>query len=154
MQEEGIRRAEHQPAGLHGRLDPITMVEKPGQFGGGKIRAEREAAKRPHLVFDMRQLIDFCRGAAVLPDDDGRERSAVQPVPGKAAFALIGEADRRHRPGGRKGRAKIGDELFRIMFHAVATREMLTVAGRIDDLGLTLRIDLQGACRGRSLVEC
>src|SRR5207302_3105858 len=95
--------------------------------------------------------------APVLPDDRVMYRPAARALPQHRGFALIGDADRRNRPIGRRdhlaaGRNDAGPDLFRVMLDPAGLRIMLREldAGGVMQPPGGVEQDRAGA--GRSLI--
>ena len=101
----------HQPAvdGAEGQLSGRgpgagirDVVEQPRQLGGGEIGVQLKAAATMDQgrVAGLAQALAVGNGAAVLPDDGGRQGAACGALPQHGGFTLVGDADGGHLTGG------------------------------------------------------
>ena len=94
--QEAVDGAEGEFAALGGRAGAGCGVERPGDFGRGEIRVEKQARHRRHLrlaAAGFQRRTRF-RGTAVLPNDGVADRLAGRAIPDEDGLALIRNADR------------------------------------------------------------
>ena len=162
----------HQPAvdGAEGELAALgagarigDVVEQPGELGGREVRIELQTGAHAHVLGPARgaQALALGRGAAVLPDDRGGERTPAGTLPQHGGLALVGDADGRHLACGHPG---VGERLagaielgaqdvLGVVLDAVGRREVLRERLLGEAAHTTAGVEHDRARAGGALVE-
>ena len=162
-QQPAVDGAEGQLAGRGPRAGIRHVIEQPGQLGGREIGVQFESAAvlDQGRVAGLAQALAVGNGAAVLPDDGGRQRAARGALPQHGGFTLVGDADGGHLAGGDAGggeglagAVELGlPDLQRVMFHPARGRIGLAEFLLGDGQGVAPFVEDEGTAAAGALVE-
>src|SRR5215203_5279413 len=105
VDEPGVHGAQSHLTVLGPLLEPLHVVQEPGDLRTGEVGVDDEACLvGDHLVVALlTKLAAEGRASPVLPDDGVVDRLAGLPIPNDDGLALVGDPDRRYvlrrRPG-------------------------------------------------------
>ena len=167
-----VREARDQPAvdrarGELSRLgppsEPRVLAQQPGELGPGEVGIEHEPGAGAHvrLLPGLLELATDRRGAAVLPDDRGVDRSERLAVPHDHGLALVRDADGAHvgvhRTGLRERLARHPPghlpDLDGVVLDPAGTGEVLRELRVAPPQHTAIRTDHEAGGAGRPLVD-